>query len=594
MTVWLCAAGESRCAPPAGPPAVESAAPGWGDYFKWTRLLNPASGSERSLNADSPVGVATTPAAGDRAPPTAPMRQAPAARVPPAHTPPVHHPASAGSAPLAGSLPSAEYVAPHPGVAPVRPAPVRPAPVQGTPSVAVTPPSRAPAPGIVPPTAPIPPPAPGVNANSVPFRTQPTPAGVVNSAVPEAEGTARISSPGTARVPTTMADSAPQTRSELLRQAESQSLSPRRESQSAAPGHVAGVRPAESAVVQQPSSPGPAAARLPGSSTAIARPAQDVVQASAALAPQPMRALPSLALDPPFTDEQPPIAQLSYQPPTGDAQRIARPLFNELLDEAANPSILQAGWEAPSWDAADFGVVSPRRWFSRGDSHECEECWDNPWHRLFGLGMHRASADIGIGQERVALAGFEIDSSQPFNHVRVRYDAVYGLPFPDRAEWFWAKSGKGPDSAGDVVNYQDFRVYSEVGSRMLSAIVEYPLRSLDPEINDNTTGFGDMVVGNKAVIVDGRYWQITQVFRTYINTGAHQKGLGTGHISLEPGVLARYKWTDRTYLHGEFKLLTSPGRCCGPASAGRTWGTRPTRSPCCTRPNSWSTRSSAG
>jgi hypothetical protein len=284
------------------------------------------------------------------------------------------------------------------------------------------------------------------------------------------------------------------------------------------------------------------------------------VQASATVAPQPMRALPTLALDPPFTDEQPPIAQLSYQPPTGDGQYIAKPLFSDLLDEAANPPILQAGWEAPSWDDDDFEVISPRRWFSGDDDdHECEECWDNPWHRLFGLGIHRESGDIGIGQERVALAGFEIDASQPFNHVRVRYDAVYGLPFPDRAEWFWAKSGKGPESAGDVVNYQDFRVYSEVGSRLISAIVEYPLRSLDPEINGNTTGFGDMVVGNKAVIVDGRYWQITQVFRTYINTGAHQKGLGTGHVSLEPGVLARYKWTDRTYLHGEFKFLFPVG-----------------------------------
>lgn len=281
--------------------------------------------------------------------------------------------------------------------------------------------------------------------------------------------------------------------------------------------------------------------QAPGAGAVVAVPRQE------------LHALPPLSIEPPFVDGLPPVVQTSYDVGSGESRQIARPMFNALLEDAGEPMpIVGANWQVPELDVSGAG-----RAFADSFSHgheDCEECWDNPWKRLFCLGVHRTTPDIGIGQERVALAGFEIDASQPFNNVRLRYDSVYGLPFPDRSLWFWAKSGNGPPAAGEIVNYQDVRVYSEIGSKLASAIVEYPLRSLDPEINSNTTGFGDMTVGNKAVIVDGRYWQITQVFRTYVNTGSVKKGLGTGHVSLEPGVLARYKWTDDTYLHGQLKF----------------------------------------
>jgi hypothetical protein len=266
-------------------------------------------------------------------------------------------------------------------------------------------------------------------------------------------------------------------------------------------------------------------------------------------------------------DEDVVVQRLSHAlAPTSalDQPQIARPLFEEALEGTSPPIVVEStGWIQESLEWTDEDGEDDDGWFesARGFWHrdECEECYDNPWRRLFGLGMHRMHDDIGIGRERVALATFEIDASQPFSNVRARYDAAYGLDTPDRAEWFWAKSGKGPVSGGERVNYQDLRFYSEVGGKSFSAIVDLPLRSLDPEINGNTTGFGDMVAGTKTVMVDGRYWQITQVFRTYINTGSVKKGLGTGHVALEPGVLARYKWTDDTYIHGELKYLFPVG-----------------------------------
>src|SRR5690606_11424038 len=110
---------------------------------------------------------------------------------------------------------------------------------------------------------------------------------------------------------------------------------------------------------------------------------------------------------------------------------------------------------------------------------------------------------------------------------------------------------KGPFIPEREVDYFDLRLVTEMAtSKAFSITTSLPMRSLDPEINPNTTGFGDMSVTTKTLMVDGRHWQVTQLFTTHINTGSPRKGLGTGHVSLEPGFLGRYKWNDELYLHG--------------------------------------------
>jgi len=183
-----------------------------------------------------------------------------------------------------------------------------------------------------------------------------------------------------------------------------------------------------------------------------------------------------------------------------------------------------------------------------GDGSACHRCRAqfvifNPANR---------SGDIGIGRERLAFAPFEMDSSQPSNNTLFRFDAAYGFPFPDRAEYLWAKPGKGP-TAETEINYQDLRFRTEMGGESFSAITEISLRSLDPVTIENTTGMGDMNVATKVVMLDGKSWQLTQITRTYLTTGAASKGLGTGHVSLEPGVLATYRWRPTTFIHQELK-----------------------------------------
>jgi hypothetical protein len=204
----------------------------------------------------------------------------------------------------------------------------------------------------------------------------------------------------------------------------------------------------------------------------------------------------------------------------------------------------------------------------------CEDCQGSPrelaspWRRLFDFGVDARCGEPGIGEERVPFAQFEVDHSQPISNNRLRVDLAYGLPLPDRSEFFWSRIGStGPKYAERSVDYQDFRFQMEFAQGgLFSVFTELPLRVLDPEINGNTAGFGDMVVGNRAVMIDGKYWQVTQVLRTHINTGDFQRGLGTGHVSLEPGLVLRYRWNCTTYLHGELKYLTPLGG--DPTAAG--------------------------
>ena len=72
--------------------------------------------------------------------------------------------------------------------------------------------------------------------------------------------------------------------------------------------------------------------------------------------------------------------------------------------------------------------------------------------------------------------------------------------------------------------------------------------------------------------MNGYRWQISQLLRTVFNSGNARKGLGTGHVSMEPGVLCRFEYSELTHIHSEFKLMFPLG--ADPAYAGPAfkWG----------------------
>jgi hypothetical protein len=167
------------------------------------------------------------------------------------------------------------------------------------------------------------------------------------------------------------------------------------------------------------------------------------------------------------------------------------------------------------------------------------------------------SCPEGIGVENVMNAPFWIDTTQPLQNCRIRADGATDWEFPDRIEYFWSKT-PGPKGAqmdfpfGERhVDYQEVSFYIERGGERFSVGTDLPIRAIDPVDRRNTTGFADMRVTTKTVLLDGKDWQLTQVFHTHLPTGSFRRGTGNGHVSLEPGVAWRYKWSDVTYIHGD-------------------------------------------
>lgn len=162
---------------------------------------------------------------------------------------------------------------------------------------------------------------------------------------------------------------------------------------------------------------------------------------------------------------------------------------------------------------------------------------------------------FGIGSRQVPFALFHIDSVEPLPQMRLRADFLQGLKTPDRAERYWAAPPRGPSQPESKVNSQIFSVYNETGGDHFAAFTEVPLIFLNPEVNGNTSGLGNITIGQKFLLTNpnNRRWQIAQILRTYLPTGSASRGLGNGLVALEPGLLFRYRANELTYFHGELK-----------------------------------------
>jgi hypothetical protein len=197
-----------------------------------------------------------------------------------------------------------------------------------------------------------------------------------------------------------------------------------------------------------------------------------------------------------------------------------------------------------------------------------------PWDSLGVLGRRQISpsGQPGLGRERVMFAPFFIDITQPFGNFTLRNDVAWHLTRPDRAEYFWAMPGRGPARPEKSVSYQDYRFRLEMGGPAFSVATDIPVRFVDPIVNGNNGGIGDISLVTKTRLMDGSRWQMTQILRTIFNSGNARKGLGTGHVAMEPGLLCRYKVSDITFIHSEFELRFPLGGTPMYSGPGFTWG----------------------
>jgi len=200
-----------------------------------------------------------------------------------------------------------------------------------------------------------------------------------------------------------------------------------------------------------------------------------------------------------------------------------------------------------------------------------------------GVGDQLADApfDLGeagpaqIGSNFAAVDSAYIDDARIRSLFRLRADAAYNNPFPDRAEFFYAQCGcfgqgapgPGRTSAATNVNYQEFWGYIESArSDRFSLFMDVPFRLVDIDVNipnatgaaaaqiPNSAGLSDIHFGFKyAFIADPDRYDTFQL-RVYTPTGDADRGLGTNHVSFEPAYLIYRRLTNRVRINGEFRV----------------------------------------
>jgi len=161
----------------------------------------------------------------------------------------------------------------------------------------------------------------------------------------------------------------------------------------------------------------------------------------------------------------------------------------------------------------------------------------------------------------ISDSAFWVESARPQTQQRLRYEWGNNVRVPDRSEFFWARervqlvpgTGRGPFIRAPFlgerrVNYHDILLYTEVATTYASFFTELSYRALGPRVADHAVGFGDMNIGTKSLLYDCELLQLTFQFKTYLPTGNFLKGLGTGHISLEPSVILNVNCGPDSYL----------------------------------------------
>lgn len=175
------------------------------------------------------------------------------------------------------------------------------------------------------------------------------------------------------------------------------------------------------------------------------------------------------------------------------------------------------------------------------------------------------------GGVMIDQVGSFIDCPIPITQVKVRYDRAINFEDFDRAAYFFpttvANGGQLPAREG-VMDFEEITTIIEVAfSRRVSGFVELPGRlvesDLAPQANGgrNRDGFGDMRAGGKFAFIANDCEYLTGQVRLYMPTGDATEALGTGHTSIEAGLLYQWNFAERWNVTAEvldWQAINSP------------------------------------
>ena len=159
--------------------------------------------------------------------------------------------------------------------------------------------------------------------------------------------------------------------------------------------------------------------------------------------------------------------------------------------------------------------------------------------------------------EPLADASFFADAVRPKTSTRFRWDYASHFAYPDRGEYFFARAdgkGRGPKAFGALkaipyADYNDLILVTEVGMGNAGVQIAVPYRSVNSTpFGADGAGFSDLTITAKTLLLDSELALFGFQMRTYVPVGQTGKGLGTGHVSLEPGLNFGLRASSETYL----------------------------------------------
>lgn len=308
-----------------------------------------------------------------------------------------------------------------------------------------------------------------------------------------------------------------------------------------------------------------------------------------ASAVQPKSVSPGEFLPPiPALPDAPPLKpKAAAPPPTSDAPPVALPPPSVLPPLTASPptaGLIDINGRPVTFDALSKLVdgtacSSCGGGMSAGGCSTCGDC-GGPQCRPGGKRCEPFPAHTAAGRvigliyssvcctdpcyqprwEPLADASFFADAVRPKTSTRFRWDYASHFAYPDRGEYFFARAdgkGKGPKAFGALkaipyADYNDLILVTEVGMGNAGVQIAVPYRSVNSTpFGADGAGFSDLTITAKTLLLDSELALFGFQMRTYVPVGQTGKGLGTGHVSLEPGLNLGLRASSDTYLQAQ-------------------------------------------
>ena len=167
------------------------------------------------------------------------------------------------------------------------------------------------------------------------------------------------------------------------------------------------------------------------------------------------------------------------------------------------------------------------------------------------------SAALGDTSVAMTAPGY-LDPAAPMNVFRFRFDYENYINRPDRAEFFYAKSGllggRGVDELQSRLDTQQLTSYLEIApTSRFSVFADLPYRIVKEKADsDVDRGISDIDFGIKTALILQPDQILSLQLKTYAPSGDASVGLGNGHWTFEPSLLAWKRLGEKTQVYAQF------------------------------------------